>query len=82
MKQKLQKVVSSARSRWQALVFGMVALLAAPAAFATGGGGSLASQVLTQLAGVEADVTSILALMIGVLTLFVLYTLIRRAMGK
>lgn len=63
-----------------ALVVGSVAALASPMAMADDAG--LGALVLSKLGGVEADVTSILSLMIGVVTLFVLYQLIRKAVGK
>ncbi len=84
MLKKIKGVVVSVMAKRSAVpVVGAVAALASPMAFATGGGGGgLAAQVLSKLGGVEADVTSILALMIGVITLFVLYSLIKKAVGK
>lgn len=75
------RLVSVSHKRGAALMFGGAVAMASPMAFAASGGG-LASQVLAKLGGVEADVTSILALLVGVLTLFVLYGLIRKAVGK
>ncbi|GEM_PF-3086557 len=69
------------KSKTSALIAGLMVALFSPLAMASGAGG-LGPIVLAKLGGVEADVTSILALMVGVLSLFVLYTLIRKAIGK
>nr|WP_295382488.1 hypothetical protein [Pseudoxanthomonas sp.] len=65
--------------KWKAAaVAGVTALVAAPMAFASTGGG-LGAQMLAKLAGVEADVQSVLVVLVGVIALFILYSLIKRA---
>lgn len=54
-------------------------MLAAPAAHASGGGSGLGATMLTKLAGIEGDVSSILVILVGVIALFILYGLIKKA---
>ena len=66
--------------KWKAAaVAGVTALVAAPMAFASGTGGGLGAQMLAKLTGVEADVQSVLVILVGCVALFILYSLIKRA---
>lgn len=76
--------VSPSRStvRGFAPLAGVSMALAAPLAFAGTGGGGLGAAVMDKMGGVEADVNAIFLLLIGIITAFVLYALIKRAVNK
>lgn len=80
---KLRGSASNSAARVRALIVGMTLAMFAPFAMASGGSaGALATEVITKLTGVEADISSIFLLLIGILTAFVLYSLIKRATSK
>lgn len=76
---KFRNKVGSAVSKTQLALVGAMASLATVPAFASGGGDSLATAMITKLGTVEADVRSVLVILVGVIGLFILYSLIKKA---
>lgn len=73
----MKKYGAKLRNATAPLLGGVAAMVAAPAAFA--GGDGLGATMLAKLTGVEGDVKSVLIVLVGVIALFILYAMIKRA---
>lgn len=83
---KARELGSSAFNRVKGAAFALAAvptagMLAIDNAHASGGGASLGAAMLAAVSGIEGDIRSILIVLVGVLGLFILYALIRKARG-
>lgn len=73
------KIANKARGAALALVGApILAVSAMSDAHATGGGG-LGAQMISKLTGLESDVQAILVILVGVIALFILYSMIKKA---